>query len=504
MDGDAVNVDSILLAAIPHAIPSVGKHEFSSQLLKVANGIQASTPKGSNPNPDIDNYTLIDNGWMDDTVCMDSQVTGKLHETFQSHTGIRQAFAYNRSNGGTVRQLREKDYVDFDSEAVRLLGLFRYWNMINYFYPLKNHMEENWDEVLLEFIPIFRNATSNVAYRKAIYRLTNKLKDTHASYPASVDGAVTGKYRPNFTAKRIGDSIVIERFRFPDEMEDGFQQGDILLESDGREVLAMYDSLSSITGGGNYWSEQRFICNALLATREKSTMYKVLRGHDTLTIVSKNETAWNLHKKGLKVSKSNEAKPQFKFITDSVAYLNLASITRDNFEQNFEPIRNAKTIILDLRCYPTTKLVFDLSENFVPPDSYFAHITYVDARFPGMLRYYPSSGKIGAKQYYKGRVLVLVNERTESYSEYLTMMLQANPNTVVVGSPSSGADGNISTVEFPGGIKTIYTGIGIYYPDMTPTQRKGVKIDYVVEPTVESIQRGADIILEKAIDIASR
>src|SRR5690606_7419448 len=121
-----------------------------------------------------------------------------------------------------------------------------------------------------------------------------------------------------------------------------------------------------------------------------------------------------------------------------------------------------------------------------------------------MLRYHLSSGKVGAKQYYKGRVLVLVNERTESYSAYLTMMLQANPNTVVVGSPSSGADGNASTVGFPGGITTIYTGIGIYYPDMTPTQRKGVKIDYVVEPTVESIQRGADIILEKAIEIASR
>src|SRR5690606_2032831 len=102
-------------------------------------------------------------------------------------------------------------------------------------------------------------------------------------------------------------------------------------------------------------------------------------------------------------------KPRFKFITDSVAYLNLASTTSDNFERNFEPIRNAKAIILDLRCYPETQLAFDLSDNFVPPDSYFAHVTYVDARFPGMLRYHLSSGKVGAKQYYKGRVLVLVN-----------------------------------------------------------------------------------------------
>jgi C-terminal processing protease CtpA/Prc len=121
-----------------------------------------------------------------------------------------------------------------------------------------------------------------------------------------------------------------------------------------------------------------------------------------------------------------------------------------------------------------------------------------------MLRYHRSANPVGHENYFKGQIIVLVNELTESYSEYVTMLLQANPKTITIGSASSGADGNISTLEFPGGIKTIYSGIGIYYPDMKPTQRTGVRIDYRVEPTVRSIQEGVDLILEKAVAVAGQ
>ncbi len=42
------------------------------------------------------------------------------------------------------------------------------------------------------------------------------------------------------------------------------------------------------------------------------------------------------------------------------------------------------------------------------------------------------------------------------------------------------------------------SGIGIYYPDGTETQRKGVKIDVVVNPTIKGIKAGRDELLEKA------
>jgi len=50
----------------------------------------------------------------------------------------------------------------------------------------------------------------------------------------------------------------------------------------------------------------------------------------------------------------------------------------------------------------------------------------------------------------------------------------------------------------PGGITTLISGIGILYPDGTETQRKGVKIDEVVKPTIAGIKAGLDEPLERA------
>ncbi|MBK8829187.1 MAG: hypothetical protein IPO26_21655 [Saprospiraceae bacterium] len=37
----------------------------------------------------------------------------------------------------------------------RLLTLYRYWNIIQYYFPYKNLIEEDWKNVLEEFIPKF-------------------------------------------------------------------------------------------------------------------------------------------------------------------------------------------------------------------------------------------------------------------------------------------------------------------------------------------------------------
>ncbi len=54
----------------------------------------------------------------------------------------------------------------------------------------------------------------------------------------------------------------------------------------------------------------------------------------------------------------------------------------------------------------------------------------------------------------------------------------------------AGADGNVSCIYLPGGIFTWISGIGVFYPDGTKTQRTGIKIDKIVTPTVEGIKAG--------------
>lgn len=496
-----VNADSLLLNAIPMVLKAHSKQAFRSVLSKMIAEFGNGDDKRSNPFPDLKDYSLINNNWFKDTVCLDKQIRAQLEQLFHTHTGRQSDFAYNRNNEGTVRLSNENTYTSFADEKLRLLGLFRYWNVINFFYPSKNYTDENWDEVLYTSIPKFRAAKSQVEYRKEIYRLTNKLKDSHTSYPASIDGFLFGAYRPNFQLNRIGDSLVISKIRDPQKNKEGFKCGDILLSVDGQDAIDLYDSLASFTGGGNRWSEQRFICNAVISIKDSVNKFTVLRNGERRVIHSRNRKAWDWHQDKRKRIKENEDTPLARYVRPSIAYFDLTSANKDNFAENFERVKDAESIILDLRCYPNTSVLFALAENFVPPNSVFAYVAYADTRYPGMLRMHPSSKPIGSEGYFKGQIIVLVNEETGSFSEYATMLLQANKKTKVVGTLSSGADGNVSTLEFPGQIKTIYSGIGIYYPGMIATQRKGVRIDFPIEPTIESIRSSRDIALEKAIQI---
>ena len=53
----------------------------------------------------------------------------------------------------------------------------------------------------------------------------------------------------------------------------------------------------------------------------------------------------------------------------------------------------------------------------------------------------------------------------------------------------------------PGGIRTMISGIGVFYPDRTETQRVGIVPDIEIKPTIEGIKKGKDELLEKAIEL---
>jgi C-terminal processing protease CtpA/Prc len=101
--------------------------------------------------------------------------------------------------------------------------------------------------------------------------------------------------------------------------------------------------------------------------------------------------------------------------------------------------------------------------------------------------------------HYDGKVVILVDETTQSSAEYHAMALQATPNAVVVGSTTAGADGNVSWIALPGGFKTLISGLGVFYPNGSPTQRVGIRVDVDVSPSIAGIRDGRDEVLESAI-----
>jgi C-terminal processing protease CtpA/Prc len=98
--------------------------------------------------------------------------------------------------------------------------------------------------------------------------------------------------------------------------------------------------------------------------------------------------------------------------------------------------------------------------------------------------------------------VILVDEMTQSSAEYHAMAFRAAPNAIVVGSTTAGADGNVSRIPLPGGLRAMISGIGVFHPDGSPTQRVGIVPDLVVRPTIEGMRSGLSEVLDAGISHA--
>jgi C-terminal processing protease CtpA/Prc len=79
------------------------------------------------------------------------------------------------------------------------------------------------------------------------------------------------------------------------------------------------------------------------------------------------------------------------------------------------------------------------------------------------------------------------------------MAFRVAPGAIVVGSTTSGADGNVSPFPLPGDLHTGISGIGVFYPDKAPTQQIGIVPDVKFTPTIAGIRAGRDEVLEEAV-----
>jgi C-terminal processing protease CtpA/Prc len=194
----------------------------------------------------------------------------------------------------------------------------------------------------------------------------------------------------------------------------------------------------------------------------------------------------------------------YKILTGNIGYITLGSIKHEDIDAIKRDLKDTKGIIIDIRNYPTAFVPFALGTYFTPVPVPFVKFTQFNMKNPGEFMFVNQLIIPASDNAYKGKLVVLVNELTQSQAEYTAMAFRATPNCTIVGSTTAGADGNVSTIMLPGGLRTMISGIGIFYPDGQETQRIGIVPDVVVHPTVAGIRDGRDEVLEKAISIVNQ
>lgn len=440
-------------------------------------------------------FAISEEGWVRESSELTQEnkiLLGRLAHAYTQIDKTSASFATYKKPNGPIR--RRGSYRDLDWRNP-LIGLFDFYSFVYYFYPNRQLLEQPWDLSLQQAIPMFLYAESIVDYHKAIRYITARLNDSHASHSTAMDTLLFGERRAGFRMRSLSGRWFVYSKRSAN-YPTNVKIGDEVLSVNSIPIKHLSDSLALFVSASNASTRDKFLNNAILSTPKESFVLKIRRNKDTLEVKERSEHMDYFN--SLKLEEEGKMKPQW--LNDSVAYWHLASAKQDNVERFYRQVCNAQYIILDLRCYPYPSSFWELSKCFIPQTENFSYIVYPDSQRPGEFKYVPGPQHLGSELYYKGNVILIVDNQTESFSEYLCMMLQKNPKAITVGTSSSGANGNVHLYEFPGGVMTFLTGLGVLDSNYFPMNGRGVKIDVPVLFETDTILTNVDPYLSKAIE----
>ena len=462
-----------------------------------------------NNSPKEDNRDIAekpDQKWIQDEI-ISTALRNKILEIYNHRISPSDTYyiKYSSEGAGNPNFEIEEAYqeISYPDTGYRLLGLFRYWNIIQYFFPYRNITDKDWNTILTEYIPEFVQTENELDYENTFLKVIAEVKDTHANLGGNIDKikAQLGEYYPPFHVRFIEDQLVIDDI-FNPEMADELpvKVGDIITKIEGKPVSEIVQKRVPFTPASNQPTRLRNISFFILRDSMPSKKLEIKNNNriSEVKIPLFKPTNLNIYF----FFKQDFNQKSYKILEDNIGYINLGIIKQKDIPKIKKELKDTKGIIVDIRNYPNVFTVFSLGNYLVPQKKHFVKFTHMNLNNPGEFDF-NMGPKVGTNKSnaYQGKVILLVDERTQSQAEYTAMAFKASPNTTVIGSTTAGADGNYSSIVLPGGLSTGISGIGIFYPDGTPTQRVGIIPDIEMTPTVKGIRNGEDELLERAIEI---
>jgi len=386
----------------------------------------------------------------------------------------------------------------FPDAGFQLLSLFRFWNIVQYWFPYRDVAGEEWNDILIYFIPRIASAKNAEAYQLELMALITKAHDGHANLWSSLQARPpTGKCQLPVNVRSIENLPVISGFptAAPDD-HGALKIGDVLIGLNGIPIGKLIESWTSYYGASNDGARMFNIARYMTRGECGESSVAVRRGDEKLNFkVTRTAPA----KTGSADDPHDLPGLTFRLLSKDVAYLKLSSVKSADAVHYVEQAAGTKGFIIDIRNYPSEFMVFSLGSLLVENNTHFARFTECDLSNPGAFYWTNPVSLSPQKPYYSGKVVILVDDSSMSQAEYTSMAFRVAPGAIVVGSATAGADGNVSPFALPGGLHSMVSGIGVFYPDKLPTQRIGIVPNVEVKPTITGIRAGRDEVLEEAL-----
>lgn len=440
----------------------------------------------------------FDLSWMDDKTLFTSDLSAALrHIEHNRHQGEGHYVRIENRAVGNLEFSNEKSYEEFDwtNRNLRLLTLFRYWNIVNYFFPYKYMTDTDWNEVLERMLPQFLSLESEEDFHLTMLELVVSIDDSHGVFNTGVTRNYFGNYWIPADFKLIdGKAVITSYYNDSLALANDIRIGDVITKVNGREVEHIFEENLKYIPGSNLSRKRYYAYSKIFNGPSDAVELEFIRDGQT-----HHKTVSRYVFEDFNYTDEAETE-KFKILDGHIGYVNMGELEIRDVSKMMKDLKDTKAIIFDLRNYPNNT-GYTIAEYVSSGKKDFARVIIPDLDYPGKFsRVRPMQAGKNTGLKYKGKVVLLVNEASQSHSEFTAMLLQTGDHVTTLGSQTSGADGNVDRIELPGGYKTMITGIGIFYPDGTAAQRKGVKVDIEVKPTLEGLVLGRDEVLERAIE----
>jgi C-terminal processing protease CtpA/Prc len=443
--------------------------------------------------PDLD--------WIGDASLLGKQLSDRLQRIYANRPTSEQFYVGVTSQIENPVFEHELAYANlaFPDSGFQLLSLFRFWNILQYWYPYREVAGQHWPQVLREFIPRVALAKNKDDYQFVMMAFTAEVNDSHADWSSSI--AVrppVGECRLPVKIRFIGGEAIVAGYSSSTlGPASSLKVGDELDRLEDIPVSELVKNWSPFYSASNEAARLRDISRSLTNGACGQVRIDVKRSEKPLRLTATRVPAGQLN---VLAGTHDLPGPTFRLLSKDIAYLKLSSVRAEDVTHYIELATGTKGLIVDIRNYPSAFVAYRLGNHLVGRQTSFAQFTFAQHSNPGAFQWGHSAVALSpAQPHYTGYIVVLVDEVSQSQAEFTAMAIQAAPNAIVVGSQTAGADGNVSAIPLPGGLGTHISGIGVFYPDKQPTQRIGVHVDVYVEPTIVGIREGRDEVLEAGI-----
>jgi C-terminal processing protease CtpA/Prc len=386
----------------------------------------------------------------------------------------------------------------------RLLALFRFWNVMQRFFPYRHLIGPSWDDVLERYIPQFDANRDLADYQLTLRKLVAESHDSHVGVrtPMLASAERLGRHQPPVLLRFIENQTVVAAVLAKDV---DLRVGDVVQRIDGKPIEEARAYTGQYVSASAPQTWQRDLHRNLLRGQAGSSVALDVRGLDGKTrhVEVKRSVPPEDNSLGEAEFKPRP-QPVFGVLPSGIGYVDLDRLTPAQVDEMFIAIAGTKATIFDMRGYPhgtAWTIAPRLGTRDQPVGALFRRplVEGVEGEdLSGAMVSFEQRLPKATGAPYLGKVVMLVNEYTQSQAEHTGLFFEAATDVTFIGTPTAGANGDVTRMVLPGGYAVSFSGHDVRHADGRQLQRLGLQPQVRAAPTIAGLARGEDEVLATA------